>query len=107
MTTVKELIAKLQKCDPNLPISIEPLIACTDSEINSEIAYNAIHNKLDDITLYITEAQSNRDPGDSFNEDYIEYSFAPYGWIDPIDTKKLLIISSPILKYGAKVDDLG
>lgn len=99
---VKELIQKLETFDPELDIIIEPGIDPYDGEYGIYNAYDVINGNISPITFTYAEAQSNRqsvedDPDDDDN-DYIQYD---YDWIkDPIDRKKVLVISSPEFKDG-------
>jgi len=104
-TSVKELLKKLSKYDPDMEVIIEPNIDCMDAEMYGQQAYDVLSAEIEPITLYVSEAQSSRDQGDSPEEDYIEYAFDAF--IDPLDKKKVLVISTPALKYGAKEDDNG
>lgn len=99
MTTVRELIEILQKYDQDLPVIIEPLLDYKDCETSWDQAYFLIQDQknISPLILRVGEAQSSRDPGDSSDSDYIEYGFNQ--WIDPIDKKLTLIISSPAFKY--------
>jgi hypothetical protein len=101
---VKDLIQKLQKVDPELDIIIEPGIDISDAEYNPYSAYEVLFGYISPITFRFSEAQSSRESaGDSLEEDDIECSYDAYD--DPVDKKRVLVISSPEFKYGTTEDE--
>jgi hypothetical protein len=101
---VKDLIAKLQKVDPDLDVIIEPGIDVSDAEYTPYPAYRVLHDDISPITFRVDEAQSNRESvNDSWDEDWIECFYDNY--INPVDRKKVLVISSPEFKYGTTEEE--
>ncbi len=98
---VKDLIKKLMLVDPELDVILETEIDCMDSEITPYPAYNVYMGEISPITFRYANAQSNRETeSDSFDEDWVRFGYD--GWKDPIDSKKVLVISSPEFKYGTR-----
>lgn len=100
MTTVKELIEKLQEYDQDLPVIIDDALHADMNDLDGFHASDFFpETKIEPITLYLSEAQSNRESlNDLLDEDYIEYSFDEYqdSPEEPlIDKKTCLVISSP------------
>lgn len=98
---VKELIAKLQKVDPELDAIIEPYIDAYDTEYGPYCAYDVLFNKnIAPITFRYSQAESNRKTENDFLDE-VDYDC----FTDSIDKKKVLVISSPELKNGTTEEE--
>ena len=93
-TLISQLITRLkalQETHGDIEVILEPnLDEIADSCLSSEIAYDAIHNKLQKVCTFVSMAHSSRDPDQSFEDD-IDYGFDAYE--DPVDCKKVLVLS--------------
>lgn len=101
MTTVLQLIEKLQTYDPNLEVTIEPSIDCVDADIGDQMACDIIDGSTPNILLRVSQAQSYQfSPDDGCEEDEDDKDFGFDIFVEPTDKKDVLVISSEALKYG-------
>lgn len=91
-TTVRQLIEKLQKYDPDLVVIIEPSLDHMDAEGDrpSDVPLAAVKGTSEDILLREASAQYDEVEGDAAFD----------VWDASENDKKVLIISSRDLKYG-------
>jgi len=101
---VKELIAKLQKCDQDMDIILEHNIDCIDDEIDCYLPWDIINGDLPSLGLRYESVNTwmEKDPKTGEEEEVAYFEEMD----DPIQSKMVVVLSSDQFKNGEGDDDL-
>jgi len=100
---VKELIAKLQKYDQDTDIILEHNIDEQDAEIGCYIPWDIINGDLPNLGLRNEEVNTFKEI-DPYTGEEREMAYFEQG-DNPIQTRKVIVLSSTQFKYGKGEDD--
>lgn len=104
---VKDLIAKLQKCDQEMHIVLEHHIDCQDDEIGCYLPWDIINEKYPELGLRYDTVNTwkEKDPCSPSGEEHEVAYFEDMD--DPIQSRMVIVLSSTQFKYGSGKDKIG